>query len=104
MNENKPDSAVSQFLNEVKDQISYQPLRPSIHQELESHIQDRIEDLESKGFSLSEVEHQALHGMGNAVGIGMELNKAHKVQKSPQLVFIAAMFLFVGFILSGFIQ
>ncbi len=104
MNKNTSDSAVSHFLNEVTDQISYHPLRPSIRQELESHIQDRMEELESKGLSSSDAERQALLGMGDSVVIGMELNEAHKVQKSPQLAFISALLLLIGFILSGFIQ
>jgi len=99
-----PDSAVSQFLNEVTDQISYHPLRPSIHQELESHIQDRIEEFKSQGLSSADAERQALRSMGDAVSIGTELNEAHKIQKLPQLAFISALLLLTGFILSGFMQ
>ena len=32
------------FLDEITDQISYKPLRPSIRQELSSHIEDRVEE------------------------------------------------------------
>ena len=48
------------FLDEITDQISYRPLRPSIRQELESHIEDRIEEYESLGFSTSDATDQAL--------------------------------------------
>lgn len=104
MNKTTPDSEVSHFLNEVTDQISYQPLRPSIHQELESHIQDRMEDYESQGLSSEDAKRQTLRGMGDAVSIGIELNEAHKIQKSPQLMFITALLLLIGFLLSSFMQ
>lgn len=104
MNNTTPDSEVSHFLNEVTDQISYQPLRPSIRQELESHIQDRMEDYESQGLSSADAKHQTLRGMGDAVSIGIELNEAHKIQKSPQLMFITALLLLIGFLFSNFMN
>ena len=104
MNKNMPDSPVSCFLDEVTDQISYKPLRPLIRQELESHIQDRMEEYESQGFSSADAERQALRGMGDAIAIGTELNEAHRLQKSPWLAFITALLLFTGFVLSAFMQ
>jgi cell division protein FtsW (lipid II flippase) len=104
LNKTTPDSEVLRFLNEVTDQISYQPLRPSIRQELESHIQDHIEDYESQGLTPADAEHHTLRGMGDAVSIGIELNEAHKIQKSPQLMFITALLLLIGFLLSNFMQ
>lgn len=83
MNKNISDPAISHFLDEVTDQISYQPLRTSIRQELESHIQDNIEDFKSQGLSSADAVCQALRSMGDAVSIGTELNEAHKIQKSP---------------------
>ncbi len=104
MNKKISDSAVSHFLEEVTDQISYKPLRTSIHQELESHIQDRIEQYESQGLSYADAERQALRGMGDAIAIGTELNEAHKIQKSPRLAFITALLLLAGFVLSCFLR
>ena len=104
MNKNTSDSAVSHFLEEVTEQISYQPLRPSIRQELESHIQDRIEEYESQGFSPADAERQALCSMGDAITIGTELNEAHKIQKSPRLTFITALLLLAGFVFSCFLR
>ncbi|MEY8355719.1 permease prefix domain 1-containing protein [Lachnospiraceae bacterium 54-53] len=104
MNKNTADSAVSRFLDEVAEQISYRPLRPSIRQELESHIQDRMEEYESQGLSSADAEDQALRCMGDAVIIGTELNEAHKIQKAPLLGFITALLLLAGFALSGFMQ
>ena len=68
--EHFPDPSVSRFLDEVTEQISYEPLRPSIRQELESHIQERIEDYKADGLTSGEAEDKALRGMGDAVAIG----------------------------------
>jgi len=67
LNKKISDSAISHFLEEVTEQISYKPLRPSIYQELESHINDRIEEYESQGLSHDDAEHKALRGMGDAI-------------------------------------
>ncbi|MFW6680728.1 permease prefix domain 1-containing protein [Lacrimispora sp. AGF001] len=104
MNKNTPESPVSQFLNEVTDQISYEPLRPSIRQELEDHMNDRMEDYKANGLSHSDAEEQALRDMGDAVTIGTELNEAHKIQKAPQLTIISALLLLTGFIFTSFMS
>ena len=83
MDKNTSPSPTSHFLKEVTEQISYKPLRPSIRQELESHIQDRMEDYESQGLSPKEAEAQALRCMGDAAAIGTRLNEVHKLQKGP---------------------
>lgn len=85
------------FLDEITDQISYRPLRPSIRQELESHIEDRIEEYESLGFSTSDATEQALACMGDAVSIGTGLNEVHKIQKAPLLSIITALLFLTGF-------
>lgn len=104
MNKKTPESPVSQFLNEVTDQISYEPLRPSIRQELEDHMNDRMEDYKANGLSHSDAEAQALRDMGDAVTIGTELNEAHKIQKAPQLTLISALLLLTGFIFTSFMS
>ena len=73
------------FLDEITDQISYKPLRPSIRQELSSHIEDRVEEYESLGLSASDAAAKALACMGDAVAIGTELNEIHRIQGSPLL-------------------
>lgn len=104
MNEKAPETAVSQFLNEVTDQISYQPLRPAIRQELEDHMNDHMEDYKVKGLSPADAERQTLCDMGDALTIGTELNEAHKIQRAPQLTMISALLLLTGFIFTSFMQ
>lgn len=104
MNKKNTESPVSQFLDEVTDQISYEPLRPSIRQELKDHMNDRMEDYKVNGLSHSDAEEQALRDMGDAVTIGTELNEAHKIQKAPQLTLISALLLLTGFIFTSFMS
>ncbi len=104
MNKDMDNSPVSNFLNEVTDQISYKPLRPAIRQELEDHIEDRMEEYESQGISTADAERQVIHGMGDAVIIGTELNEAHKLQKAPRLAVISALLLLIGFAFSSYMQ
>lgn len=104
MDKNTFDSSIFHFLEEVTAQISYEPLRPSIWQELENHIQDRIEEYEAQGVSSADAEQQALRTMGDAITIGTELNEAHQLRKAPLLSIITALLLLTGFLFSGFIR
>ncbi|MDW2798630.1 permease prefix domain 1-containing protein [Clostridium boliviensis] len=104
MNKSASNSSISQFLKEVTEQISYKPLRPSIRQELEDHMNDRMEEYKEQGFSPSDAERQTLRNMGDAVTIGMEINEAHKIQEAPQLTFISLLLLCTGFIFTSFMQ
>ena len=85
------------FLDEITDQISYKPLRPSIRQELSSHIEDRVEEYESLGLSASDAAAKALACMGDAVAIGTELNEIHRIQGSPLLSIVTALLFLTGF-------
>lgn len=104
MDDNKTNSAITHFLDDVTSQISYQSLRPSIREELESHILDRVEEYETEGSSAEEAREKAIHGMGDAVTIGVELNEAHKLQKAPLLAVVSACLLLVGFAFTGYMQ
>lgn len=100
-----PDLSVSRFLDEVTEQISYEPLRPSIRQELESHIQERIEDYKADGLTSGEAEDKALRGMGDAVAIGTDLNEIHRIQAPPLfLTVITTVLLLAGFVAAGFMR
>ena len=104
LDKNSSPSPTSHFLKEVTEQISYKPLRPSIRQELESHIQDRMEDYESQGLSPKEAEAQALRCMGDAAAIGTRLNEVHKLQKAPLLTAATALLLLTGLAFAIFMQ
>ena len=104
MNKNNQDPAVSRYLDDVTEQIAYKPLRPSIRQELEAHIEDKIDEYQEYGASPAKARQQALHDMGDALTIGTELNQIHRIQKAPGLTLATILMLLAGFALSVFIQ
>jgi len=104
LHKNTSDSSISCFLEEVTAQISYKPLRPSIRQELENHIQDRVDEYITLGASSADAEQQALRAMGDAITIGTELNEVHQFQRAPFLSLITALLLLTGFGFSSFIR
>lgn len=97
-------SAVTDFLDEVTEQIAYKPLRPTIRQELETHIEDRIDECRDRGMTQPDAIDRALHNMGDAVSIGTELNAIHYIQKAPVLTAITALLFLAGFLLSLYLH
>ena len=69
---------IKNFLDTVKNEIKYEPIRKNIEEELKSHIEDAKDDLMSKGLEENEAEEKAVEAMGNPVDIGKKLNKIHR--------------------------
>ena len=104
MDRNLHSSSVADYLDDVTEQIAYKPLRPSIRQELEAHIEDRIEECKSRGVTSDEAIDRTLNNMGDAVSIGTDLNAIHRLQKAPGLALAVALMFLAGFVLSLFLQ
>lgn len=90
------DTPASRFLENVAEQISYRPLRPAITQELEAHIQDRIEEYTENGLTPEEAEKKAVLVMGDPVSIGVELNQVHHTRTSILLVGMTVLLMLSG--------
>lgn len=86
------------FLDTVEEQIAYRPLRRVLSQELEAHIQDRMDAYEEKGLPSKEAEARAVRDMGDPVMIGTELNAVHQLQRAPAFMALALALLFSGFV------
>ena len=65
---------IKNFLDTVKNEIKYEPIRKNIEEELKSHIEDAKDDFMSKGLE----ENKAVEAMGNPEDIGKKLNKIHR--------------------------
>lgn len=65
------------YLNVVVKQVKYIFAREEIRQELQTHINEKIEYLIDEGFDKDEAEDIALNDMGNPEEIGKLLNKEH---------------------------
>ncbi len=65
---------IKNFLDTVKNEIKYEPIRENIEEELKSHIEDAKDDLMSKGIEENEAEEKkAVEAMGNPADIGKKV-------------------------------
>ncbi len=65
------------FLQDVTSHVKFIFDRKRIYNELDNHIEDRVEDFIAEGFLKEEATSKAIEVMGNATDIGKELNKVH---------------------------
>lgn len=77
-----------EFIKEVCQEIDYKPIRNSIAEEIDSHIQELQEENIKKGLSKEESERIALEQMGEAKSIGKALNKIHRPKLDWKLVLL----------------
>ena len=89
---------IKDFLEKVCNQIKYKPIRESISEELENHIQETKEAYIREGLIPKEAEQKAVDIMGNAEELGKKLNKIHKPKLDWKLLLIIAILLFFGFL------
>lgn len=78
------DEAV-RFLNLVKEQIAYQPVREEACRELEAHLEDKLEEYKHMGMSEEKAAVQAVKEMGDPTSIGVLLNESYSLQWNPWL-------------------
>lgn len=100
----RTNTPTSRFLEDVAEQISYKPLRPSITKELEDHILDRTEQYRSQGMSRAEAEKKAVAAMGDPVSIGTELNALRHTRVCFPLIVLTALLLLSGFFAASYLQ
>lgn len=66
------------WLDEVVGQIRFVPDRKAVFEELTAHIQDRSDDLASRGYTREEAEARTLLAMGDPIEVGKQLDAVHK--------------------------
>lgn len=86
---------IKNFLEIVKEQIKYEPVKNNIGEELKSHIEDAKEDFINKGMEKHEAEEKAVKAMGNPEEIGKKLNKVHRQKLDWKLLIL--IFILIGF-------
>jgi len=74
-----------EFLENICMQIQYKPVRKSIAEELEMHIQEKKDAYMESGMQEVEAEETAVLEMGLAKEIGKQLNKIHKPKMNWKL-------------------
>ncbi len=66
------------WLDEAVGQIRFAPDRKAVFEELTAHIQDRSDDLVSRGYTREEADDRTLLAMGDPVEVGKQLDAVHK--------------------------
>lgn len=66
------------WCREVIEQVRFKPDRDKIWNELIAHIEDRTEDMKSRGYTGEESETRAVAAMGDPAEVGKHLNAVHK--------------------------
>ena len=69
---------IKNFLDTVKNEIKYEPIRENIEEELKSHIEDAKDDLMSKGLEENEAEEKAVEAEATAAAKTVEKPAAKK--------------------------
>lgn len=87
---------IKRFLNNVCQEIKYEPVRKGISDELESHIQEIKEEYIESGINEIKAEEKAVKQMGNAQDIGKKLNKVHRPKLDWKLLLITCILILFG--------
>lgn len=76
------------FLNNVCQEIKYEPIRKGIAEELENHIQEIKDGYIADGMKELKAEEKAVFQMGIAEEIGKKLNKIHRPKLDWKLLLL----------------
>ena len=68
----------NKWCREVIEQVRFKPDRDKIWNELMAHIEDRVEDMKTRGYTEEEAESRAVTAMGDPVVAGKQLDAVHK--------------------------
>ena len=66
------------WCRETIEQIRFKPDRDRVWNELMAHIEDRVEDMKTRGYTEEEAEARAVTAMGDPVAVGKQLDAVHK--------------------------
>lgn len=87
---------IASYLQSVCEQIRWKKARQAVYQELECHLQDQKDAFLSEGMQDKEAEQKAIAEMGDAMAVGLALDKAHHPVPQWGLLFLTAMLFLVG--------
>lgn len=90
------EEAVRQYLKKVCKQVNARELHSEIKLELQSHIQELVEEQISSGLGREQAIEIAIRQMGDPLLVGNQLNKAHKARIDWSLLSLIAIFIGIG--------
>ncbi len=101
LNHNKK---IQYYISEVCKQIRFRDVHQDVKLELETHIQEILEEHLAQGSSEEEAVEKAIVQMGNADIIGKQLNKIHKPKPEWSILLFSFLFINIGLLGMYFIQ
>lgn len=86
------------FLQEVDEQIGYQPMHAAINEELRGHVEDKAEMYMDFGLEEEIAFEKAVRDMGDASALGIQLNDAHHLRVAKPLLMLIIALTCIGFL------
>lgn len=86
------------FLEDVDEQIQYQPMHAAVNEELKGHVEDKAEAYMEYGLEEDEAYKRALRDMGDASAIGIQMNEAHHLRTAKPLLILMLAFTAAGIV------
>ncbi|OPJ57668.1 FtsW/RodA/SpoVE family cell cycle protein [Clostridium oryzae] len=96
------NSKVEEYLQEICSFVKFKKAHKEIRAEILNHIEEKTEDLISKGFIEEEASKKALIEMGQAEVIGKQLNESHKAAPEWSILIITVVFSLLGVLIAYF--
>ncbi|MGI6332280.1 MAG: FtsW/RodA/SpoVE family cell cycle protein [Zhaonellaceae bacterium] len=95
---------IQAYINQVCSQVRFRDVHQDIRLELETHINEAIEEYLSQGSSEEEAIKKAIAQMGDPETIGKELNQVHKPKPDWIVLLLSFLFINIGLLAMYIIQ
>lgn len=82
----------SEYIDTVTGQMRCKRARAMVAKELSAHIIDQTEDYLQEGMEPTEAEKEAVRQMGDAVEVGMEMDRLHRPRMDKKTLIIVGIF------------
>lgn len=93
----------AEYLESVTGQIRCRKAREMVARELKNHIDDQTQDYMNQGISEEEALREAVRQMGDAVEVGMEMDRIHRPRLDRKMLILIAVFAVAGGMIQYFI-
>jgi len=98
-----PRKAFTEYVQQVSAQLRWKRARPGVERELSSHLQDQYDALRARGLTEVEAEAETLLRMGDAVDIGIQLDRVHRPRPHWGLLLLTASLVLAGLLIHLFV-
>lgn len=97
-------TAITEYINEVCAHIKFREVHQEIKLELQTHLQELVEEYLSGGFSENEAVSRAIARVGNAGMVGKQLDRVHRPRPEWSVLALSLLFAGLGLLAMYFIE